>query len=265
MVCPDPLELPIPIAWLYGPIGAGALFVLMTCFSKASDLKFANEFSFIRFLCKKLVMRLVVLAAEQLKKELLINGTAPAVEIIWIDDVDEFAQYENADGYIDLLFDNTRTRIEALKNFSSQPVIINSVIDTLEEINAPLIRINAWPGFLKRPVVEASSNSEILKEKTEKILNGLNKKTEWLPDKPGFVAARVIAMIINEAWFALEDGISTKEEIDTAMRLGTNYPYGPFEWGEKIGLINIYALLNKLNKTNVRYRPAELMKRQLIA
>jgi 3-hydroxybutyryl-CoA dehydrogenase len=72
-------------------------------------------------------------------------------------------------------------------------------------------------------------------------------------------------MIINEAWFALEEGISTKEEIDTAMKLGTNYPYGPFEWGNRIGLKNIYALLDKLNKTNDRYRPAELMKKQVIA
>jgi len=210
-------------------------------------------------------MRLVLLADEELRKELLTNGTALTSELIWIDGVDEFAQHEDVDGYIDLLFDKSRKRIDALKNFSPRPVIINSVIDTLEEINAPFIRINAWPGFLRRPVVEASSNSKTLKEETEKIFNGLNKKTEWLPDKPGFVTARVIAMIINEAWFALEDGISTKEEIDTAMKLGTNYPFGPFEWADKIGLNNIYALLNKLNKTNDRYRPAELMKKHLIA
>ena len=209
-------------------------------------------------------MRLVVLADEILKEELLSNGISREVDIIWIDDVDEFTYQENADGYIDLLFDSTKKRIELLKNFSS-PVIINSVMDTLEEINAPFIRINAWPGFLKRPVVEASHNSKTLKEKAEGIFSLLNKKTEWVPDGPGFITARIIAMIINEAWFALEEGISTKEEIDTAMKLGTNYPYGPFEWGNRIGLKNIYALLDKLNKTNDRYRPAELMKKQAIA
>ena len=99
---------------------------------------------------------------------------------------------------------------------------------------APFVRINGWPGFLKRPVVEASSNSKTIKEKAEKIFNDLDKKTEWVPDEPGFITARIIAMIINEAWFALEEGISTKEEIDTAMKLGTNYPYGPFEWGSKL-------------------------------
>ena len=209
-------------------------------------------------------MQLVVLADEILKKELLSNGITRDVDIIWIEDVDEFTYQENADVYIDLLFDNTKKRIELLKNFSTQPVIINSVIDTLGEINAPFIRINAWPGFLKRQVVEASYNGKTLKEKAERIFNGLDKKPEWVPDEPGFITARVIAMIINEAWFALEEGVSTKEEIDTAMKLGTNYPYGPFEWGNQIGLKNIYALLDKLNKTNSRYRPAELMKKQVI-
>ena len=208
-------------------------------------------------------MRLVVLADEILKEELLNDSATREVEIIWIDNVDEFSNNTNADGYIDLVFDNTNQRIELLKDFS-QPVIVNSVTHTLRDINAPFARINAWPGFLKRSVVEASCNSNSLKEKTERIFNGLNKKPEWVPDEPGFITARVIAMIINEAWYALEEGISTKEEIDIAMRLGTNYPYGPFEWGNQIGLKNIYALLDKLGKSNNRYQPAALMKKQVI-
>ena len=67
------------------------------------------------------------------------------------------------------------------------------------------------------------------------------------------LSARIIAMIINEAYYTLEAGISSKAEIDTAMKLGTNYPYGPFEWGEKIGLKNIYMLLFELSKTDDRY------------
>jgi len=209
-------------------------------------------------------MQLVVLADQILKQELLDGSTTGQVEITWIDNVDEFPNHTNADGYIDFAFDNGRPRIELLKNFS-QPVIVNSVTDTLRDIDAPFVRINGWPGFFKRSLVEASCNSSSLKEKTERIFNGLNKKTEWVPDEPGFITARVIAMVINEAWYALEEGISTKEEIDIAMRLGTNYPYGPFEWGNQIGLRNIYALLDKLGKSNNRYQPAELMKKQVIA
>ena len=76
------------------------------------------------------------------------------------------------------------------------------------------------------------------------------------------IAARVIAMVVNEAYFALGDGVSTKSSIDTAMKLGTNYPYGPFEWSEKIGLKKIYALLNKLNETDSRYIPAPNLQKE---
>ncbi|MCW3087600.1 MAG: hypothetical protein JWQ78_986, partial [Sediminibacterium sp.] len=80
----------------------------------------------------------------------------------------------------------------------------------------------------------------------------------------GMIAARVIAMIINEAYFGLGDGISTRGDIDTAMKLGTNYPYGPFEWSEKIGLKKIYALLKKLNETSIRYVIAPALENEVI-
>jgi 3-hydroxybutyryl-CoA dehydrogenase len=208
-------------------------------------------------------MRLVVLADEVLREELLSNGKTSKAEIKWVKQIEQFAHEENADGFIDLLFDNTRKRIELLAELS-KPVIINSVVDTLEVINAQFVRINAWPGFLTRQLVEASCNTKPLKEKSEELFDCLNKKIEWVPDVPGFIAARVIAMIINEAWFALEEGISTKEEIDIAMKLGTNYPFGPFEWGKQIGLQKIYALLVKLTMISKRYRPAELMTKQVI-
>ena len=81
----------------------------------------------------------------------------------------------------------------------------------------------------------------------------------WLADDYGFIAARIIAMIINEAYYALEENVSTKEQIDIAMKLGTNYPYGPFEWSEKIGLKNILSLLQKLSKQNNRYTISSLL------
>jgi 3-hydroxybutyryl-CoA dehydrogenase len=54
----------------------------------------------------------------------------------------------------------------------------------------------------------------------------------------------------------LGDEVSTKAAIDIAMKLGTNYPYGPFEWAEKIGLKNIFSLLQKLSLQDKRYQPA---------
>ena len=74
------------------------------------------------------------------------------------------------------------------------------------------------------------------------------------------ISARILASIINEAYYTLQEEVSTKNDIDTAMKLGTNYPFGPFEWSERIGLENIYDLLNKLSKADARYAPAAAMK-----
>ena len=69
-------------------------------------------------------------------------------------------------------------------------------------------------------------------------------------------------MIINEAYYALGENVSIREDIDIAMKLGTNYPYGPFEWTKLIGLKNIYTLLLEMSRENKRYLPAPAMKEE---
>ena len=93
------------------------------------------------------------------------------------------------------------------------------------------------------------------------ILKAIGKKYITVNDEPGFVSATVIAMIINEAFFAKAEEVSSEADIDTAMKLGTNYPYGPFEWSKKIGVKNIYALLKKLSATDGRYTPSAEMEK----
>lgn len=135
------------------------------------------------------------------------------------------------------------------------PVFINAVNDTLAELNAPAnaCRINGWPGMLQRNVWElAGASASHLS-----IVNDLGKKAINQPDVPGFVSANVIAMIINEAYHAIDDKVSTEDEIDIAMKLGTNYPFGPIEWSRKIGIKNISSLLKKLSQENLKYKPAK--------
>ena len=79
------------------------------------------------------------------------------------------------------------------------------------------------------------------------------------PDIAGMITARVLATIINEAYYTLGAQVSTREEIDIAMKLGTSYPYGPFEWSAKIGLNRIYELLTELSTVDKRYIPAPLL------
>jgi 3-hydroxybutyryl-CoA dehydrogenase len=108
-------------------------------------------------------------------------------------------------------------------------------------------------------LLEACCRSEERRTAAEAVFAFLGKKAHWLPDDPGFITARVVSMIINEAYLALAEGVSAKEEIDTAMKLGTAYPYGPFEWAEKIGQHNVVALLQKLAQSQPRYTPAALL------
>jgi 3-hydroxybutyryl-CoA dehydrogenase len=145
-----------------------------------------------------------------------------------------------------------------LKKFKGV-VIINSTVHTLQETDPSFVRINAWPGFLNGKFIEGSVVNEETKSLVARVFEQFNKSIEWLPDEPGFVTARVISMIINEAYFALEEGVSGKEEIDTAMKLGTAYPFGPFEWASKIGIARIVALLNRLSKNEQKYLPAPLL------
>ena len=206
-------------------------------------------------------MQLVVLANESQKAE-WVNERVE--ELVWIENVTDFLNYPSAKMYVDLLYENTAARNATLARLLPQPVIINSVTDTLAETNPSFVRINGWPTFLTSPVTEAACLHEQTKAGAEALFSLLGKRLEWLSDEPGFITARVVSMIINEAYLALADGVSTKEEINTAMKLGTAYPYGPFDWTERIGLHKVVALLQKLSETQARYRPAALLVKEAL-
>ena len=209
-------------------------------------------------------MRLVVLTNEQLKEELLSNEVSDYCKIDWINSPKELLSHTDADAVIDLLFEYNGYDVSHLNNYLTKPVFVNSMNKTIVEIGLPFIRINAWPGFLKRSIAEVSIADEVNINKAEKILSLLNRKAEWVPDVKGFISPRIVSMIINEAYFTLEENVSTKEEIDIAMKLGTNYPYGPFEWSKKIGLKNIAGLLTELFITEKRYQPAALLLKEAL-
>jgi 3-hydroxybutyryl-CoA dehydrogenase len=100
------------------------------------------------------------------------------------------------------------------------------------------------PTFLNRPVMEVSLFRESDKEALRKVCSALNSDYQIVADRVGLVTPRVIGLIINEAYLTLEEGIASREDIDLAMKLGTNYPWGPFEWCERIGAHRVVELLN---------------------
>lgn len=195
----------------------------------------------------------IVITAGNRQWEEITNGNGH-IDWIRVDNASGFSDYPQADAYFNLHDDAAHAEYP----ITGQPVFINSVITTLAEMNAaaPVIRINGWAGFPGRAVWDVAGQTN---EKAEQVLAALGKKAVAAPDQPGLIAARVIAMIINEAFYAVGDGVSSREETDIAMKLGTNYPFGPFEWCSTIGTNNVAALLLKLSGIDHRYTPAPLL------
>jgi len=208
-------------------------------------------------------MIVAVLADDLLKQELLTKQTAGDVSFIWVDSIRALTITE-ADVYIDLLFQMDAERTHHLKRLLPKPVLVNAVAWSTKRIGADFIRINAWPTLLHRSITEVAIPAAMQQETVKQIFDKLQWSYRLVPDIAGMITARVIAMIVNEAYYTLEAHVSSREEIDIAMKLGTSYPYGPFEWSTKIGLKYIYELLNELSRDDKRYLPAVLLQREAI-
>ncbi len=196
-------------------------------------------------------MHIAIRATPSQQKELMEKGLPENITVQWIEPGGTFTGAV-ADAFFDLCFNDTNVQANTFTD--NTLVFVHAVNCTGQQINrSNYVRLNAWPGFLKRSVIELVCSDSATVQKAEAILKKLNWQFIWVEDDYGFIAARIIAMIINEAYFALEDNVSTKQQIDIAMRLGTNYPYGPFEWVEKIGLKNIHNLLSRLAEKDMRY------------
>lgn len=110
----------------------------------------------------------------------------------------------------------------------------------------------------------------MLRPEDEVKLKSICEKLETpyllVDDRVGMVTPRVISMIINEAFYTVQEGTATREAIDMAMKLGTNYPFGPFEWCQRIGIRHVYELLEVLyeDTKDERYKISALLKKEYL-
>lgn len=132
-----------------------------------------------------------------------------------------------------------------------------------------LVGISAFPTLLGHQLIEFAPSPRTTQEsllQAQDFFIQLGKQISVVQDRIGMVLPRVLCMIINEAYFALQENIASPQDVDTAMKLGTNYPSGPIEWGEKIGLRHVVAVLTALHGDlqDDRYRIAPLLRQMAI-
>jgi 3-hydroxybutyryl-CoA dehydrogenase len=172
----------------------------------------------------------------------------------------------------DVVFDfvsNKSTLDSRYLNFSN-PVFFNTALITLSKLKNEsgfsqrenFFGFCGLPTFVNRSVLEVSMSSKKNESLLKEICSQLGTDCVCVEDRVGFVTPRVICMIINEAFYTLEEGTATREDIDLAMKLGTNYPYGPFEWAKRIGINQVIELLDAVYRDakDDRYKVSSLLR-----
>jgi 3-hydroxybutyryl-CoA dehydrogenase len=115
-------------------------------------------------------------------------------------------------------------------------------------------------------MVRGLETSEETVNRIRMVAEKMGKETVTINEFPGFVTSRISALVGNEAFYMLQEGVGTPEDIDKAIKLGLNYPMGPFELGDLVGLDTRLNNLNYLHaKLGEKYRPAPLLEQYVKA
>ncbi|HUA12831.1 MAG TPA: 3-hydroxyacyl-CoA dehydrogenase NAD-binding domain-containing protein [Solirubrobacteraceae bacterium] len=127
------------------------------------------------------------------------------------------------------------------------------------------VGFHALPPFDGVRVVEMTrraDSSPLAAARAERFFASLGRRVQWVGDAPGLVLGRIVCQLINEAAFALGEGVGSAADIDLGMRLGLAHPRGPFEWAQAIGLEHVLAVLDGLwaLSREERYRAAPLLR-----
>ncbi len=168
--------------------------------------------------------------------------------------------------------DDKKKNLQDLARSLHSPILTSSVTVTVAEqtgwIQSPssLIGIGAFPTFLEGSLIEFATSplsDEACVRVAGEFASALEKEAVFVQDSIGLVLPRIVCMLANEACFAAMEGVAVGKDIDTAMKLGTNYPNGPFEWTERIGVRQVHAALQAMTRSygEDRYRVAPLLHR----
>jgi 3-hydroxybutyryl-CoA dehydrogenase len=201
-------------------------------------------------------MNILVVGEQRLAGELKRKFGTLHNYVVFESARDASKSIDKHDVIFDLIIDEDPSQVEVYRNHPGCTVFFNTTLISLHELAEPgngrfefqAFGFNGFPTMIDRPIMEVSVSDPGAADKLKTVCAALQTEFEIVADAVGLVTPRVVCMIINEAYMTFEEGIATKEDIDVAMKLGTNYPYGPFEWATRIGINHICELLEAVGR-----------------